>query len=69
MRNSEAQQALNTINQALEIAQRKGAFSLKDSATIAVALDTLNRFHAPIGDGAETAEGVKEKIKAEEEKK
>ncbi len=69
MRNSEAQQALNTINQALEIAQRKGAFSLKDSATIAVALDTLNRFHAPIEDGYETAEGVKEKIKTEEEKK
>lgn len=69
MEHSETQQALNTINQALEIAQRKGAFSLKDSATIAVALDTLNRFHAPIEDGYKTAEDVKEETKAEEEKK
>lgn len=68
MKHSEVQQALDTINQALEVAQRKGAFSLKDSATIVVALEILNRFHAPI-DENKTTEGTKQEIKVEENKK
>lgn len=47
MEQTEVKKALGTVNQALEVAQKKGAFSLRDSANIIVALDTLNRFHFP----------------------
>lgn len=63
MEQQEITKALKTIEQALELAQKRGVFSLKDSALIVAAMETLTRFCAPIEYGRETVEDVKHKDK------
>lgn len=47
MEQQDTTKALKTIEQALELAQKRGVFSLKDSALIVVAMETLNNHLQP----------------------
>lgn len=51
---------LKIVAQALEIANKAGAFTLSDSATIAIALQNLTNQISELKNGADSTEAISE---------